>query len=347
VSWVNKRLSEIRVAPVRAWAVPRLEQARQWLTAPREPLTWAALRAKLTLTTLPLPRTNGGRLAMLVGVGVLLLLALLWYASGQPDDKGVVTYPHASLINPILGGLGALFLIYAAIRQARTAGAQAEIARKQAQIAADRHAAQTNADLQRRTTETFSKAVEQLGSEKMEVRVGGIYILERLAGETVASPAEEGSGPDLYWTAMETLTAFVRERARWKKPEPSAPEVVVPTPATDIAAVLEVLRRRPAAGRERETLRDWHLDLRMTDLRGADLSLAHLAGADLSLAHLEGANLIGAHLEGAYLGFAYLAGADLIGAHLEGANLLGAIGDAKTRLPTGVARPIGWPPYAP
>jgi hypothetical protein len=348
MSWLSERLSEIRarLASVRAWAAPCLEQARQWLAAPREPLTWAALRAKLTLATLPLPKTNGGRLAVLVGVGVLLLLALLWYASGQPDDKGVVTYPHASLINPILGGLGALFLIYAAIRQA--------------QIAADRHAAQTNTDLQQRTTETFSKAVEQLGNERVEVRVGGIYTLERLAGEALASPAGEGNGPDLYWTVMETLTAFVRERARWNEPEPSEPDMAAqsdlgqsgsqsdqarqqpPTPATDIAAVLQVLCRRPDAGREREKLRDWRLDLTKTDLRGARLYEAHL----------EGANFFQAHLEGAILGEAHLEGADLDRAHLEGAVLESvifgrAIGDAKTQLPRGVARPDSWPPYAP
>lgn len=95
-----------------------------------------------------------------------VLVFWFWYASGEKDDKGVVTYPHASLINPILAGLGGLFLIYAAIRQA--------------QVAADRHAAQTSADLQRRITETFSKAIEQLGKDKLEVRLGGIYALGRL-----------------------------------------------------------------------------------------------------------------------------------------------------------------------
>ena len=57
------------------------------------------------------------------------------------------------------------------------------------QIASDRHEAQTGADVQRRITETFSKAVEQLGSEKMEVRVGGIYTLERLARSKAPSSA--------------------------------------------------------------------------------------------------------------------------------------------------------------
>ena len=106
----RETLSEIRarLTPARAWLALRIELSRQWLSTQGEPLTWVALRAKLAMTTLPLPKTNGGRLAVLVGVGVLLMLALLWYASSQPDDKGAVTYPHASLINPILGGLGAL-----------------------------------------------------------------------------------------------------------------------------------------------------------------------------------------------------------------------------------------------
>jgi hypothetical protein len=43
-----------------------------------------------------------------------------------------------------------------------------------------------------------------LGSDKLEVRLGGIYSLERISKES----------PDDYWTVMENLTAFVRERSR-------------------------------------------------------------------------------------------------------------------------------------
>ena len=64
--------------PVRAWLAPRIAQGRQWLSAPRPPLTWAALVTKLT--TLKLPSTYFRRLAVL-GVIVLLLLPLwFWYA---------------------------------------------------------------------------------------------------------------------------------------------------------------------------------------------------------------------------------------------------------------------------
>lgn len=66
------------------------------------------------------------------------------------------------------------------------------------------HGEQTRADQQRRITESFSKAAEQLGSDKLEVRLGGVYSLERISKESL----------DDYWTVMENLTAFVRERSR-------------------------------------------------------------------------------------------------------------------------------------
>ena len=81
-----------------------------------------------------------------------------------------------------------------------------------AAVALARHFAQTNADRQRRVTENFSKAVEQLGSDKLEVRLGGIYSLERISKES----------QDDYWTIIENLTAFVRERSRRNEAERTA-----------------------------------------------------------------------------------------------------------------------------
>src|SRR3984885_12962700 len=79
-------------------------------------------------------------------------------------------------------------------------GVTAAVAAVAAWIALMRHFAQTDADRERRVTESFSKAVEQLANDKIEVRLGGIYTLERISRES----------PDDYWTIMETLTAFVR-----------------------------------------------------------------------------------------------------------------------------------------
>jgi uncharacterized protein YjbI with pentapeptide repeats len=210
-----------------------------------------------------------------------------------------------------------------------------------------RHFAQTDADRQRRIVETFSKAVEQLGSDKLEVRVGAIFALERLSKES----------PDDYWTVMEVLTASVRERMRYTtimarlserayflwlsagRPEGRSEEFwgeavrlerLEETP-TDVAAVLTVIKRRSSENRQREVDRGWRIDLSGTYLRkanltefvlkAADLNGAHLEGAQLIEAHLEGANLSDAHLELANLREAHLEGAQLIEAHLEGASL--------------------------
>ena len=250
---------------------------------------------------------------MLVGIIALLLLVLPWYAKGHKDKNGVVTYPNAAIVNPIVAGLGAAGAIYAALRQAQTA--------------TRRHEAQTEADRQRRITESFTKAIEHLGSDNLQVRLGGIYTLERISRESELD----------YWPVMETLTGFVRERARWKDEMSALPRIDVHHgygPPTDVAAVLTVINRRDPRSREREQAREWRLDFALSDLRraflvkapleGANLREAHLERADLSGANLEGANLREAHLEGANLLWANLEGADLSGVHLKGADLSGA-----------------------
>ncbi|MCS0635412.1 pentapeptide repeat-containing protein [Streptomyces sp. LP05-1] len=96
---------------------------------------------------------------------------------------------------------------------------------------------------------------------------------------------------------------------------------------------------------------------RKKNRRGADLMGARLKGADLHGAGLRGAYLIAADLRGADLRRADLLGADLRDARLGGADLTGALfvtqpqlnaarGDARTRLPEGLARPAHWTPAA-
>ena len=112
------------------------------------------------------------------------------------------------LLTLIGGAIGIYFLAIrtrAADRTARAALDQAKTAADQAKTAADRHEAQTKADQERRITESFAKAVEQLGSDKLETRLGAIYTLERISQESERE----------YWPIMETLTAYVREHAPW------------------------------------------------------------------------------------------------------------------------------------
>jgi len=271
----------------------------------------------------------------IVPVAIVVVLApLVW--EGYSANRENIT--------PIATFIGAAVLAYAALKQAATASR--------------RHFAQTEADRQRRIVESFTKAVEQLGSDKLEVRVGAIFALERLSKES----------PDDYWTVMEVLAAFVRDHMRYTtiiarlserayflwlqagRPEGRSEELwaeavrlerLEETP-TDIAAIFTVIKRRSAEDQEREQDRWFDLSrtyLRKTDLTDVNLKKAnffeaHLEGAALNGAHLEGANLnsaslVGAllldtHLEGAYLWDAHLEGAILPGAHLEGADLQGA-----------------------
>jgi uncharacterized protein YjbI with pentapeptide repeats len=175
----------------------------------------------------------------------------------------------------------------------------------------------------RQITEHYTRAVEQLGSDKLELRLGAIYALERIARNSERD----------HWPIMEILTAYVREHAPWPpkaiplladdlsptEKSPEGKDQPEPKPAPNIQAILTVLGRRTRYFGKGE---DQRLDLRRTTLRGAYLREAHLEGAALWQAHLEGAYLREAHLERAYLGEAHLEGADLVKAHLEGADLL-------------------------
>ena len=173
---------------------------------------------------------------------------------------------------------------------------------------------QSQLSRQGQITERFTRAIDQLDYTKaVEVRLGGIYALERIARD---SPQTD------HWPIMEVLTAYVREHAQWSEaklgPEESPDEA---KPAVDIQAVLTVLSRRSQWYQNGELQ---CLDLRQTDLRRANLPSAHLEGASFGGAHLERANLGEAHLEAAALGGAHLERAYLFAAHLEGANLGGA-----------------------
>lgn len=153
-------------------------------------------------------------------------------------------------IAPIAAGAVGLLLL--AIRT-RAVNRSANAAQEQARTAADRHEQQTIADRDRRITESFAKAVEQLGDDRLEARLGGIYTLERIARESKRD----------YLPIMETLTAYVRERAPWSTAADEATsESTLKTedkigasrvrPATDIQAVLTVLGRRDETSRQRD-----------------------------------------------------------------------------------------------
>jgi hypothetical protein len=177
-------------------------------------------------------------------------------------------------------------------------------------------------------TDRYTKAVDQLGHAELDVRLGGIYALGRIARD---SPSDRA-------TIGEVLTAFIRGHAPWPPRLPGQYVATAPldqvqalqVSAADVQASLTVLGSDAFEHRRGRSV----LDLRAVDLRRALLGSAHLEGAFLAGAHLEGASLRHAHLEIAFLRGAHLKNtilqdahlefADLHGAHLEGASLEGA-----------------------
>jgi uncharacterized protein YjbI with pentapeptide repeats len=157
----------------------------------------------------------------------------------------------------------------------------------------------------------IAKGFEQLGSDKIEVRLGGIYALEGIMNTPNRSIS---SSPDYRQPVLEALCAFVREH--------TIGMIVAERPTTDVQAVLTVIGRRPKELRP--------VDLSGAVVPGAALQNANLAGVALLGANLHRADLIGANLHRAFLDFATLNqaimfNANLSTAMLSSANLSGAI----------------------
>ena len=240
-----------------------------------------------------------GVLLLLGGLGVLVLVGLALWHVPQWQAEYIKEYPYqlAKLTDEyrrtLAQGIGGFFLfvgLYLGWLRVKAAQDNVRVA-EEGQI-----------------TERFTRAIDQLGQEgddKMAIRLGGIYALERIAKDS-----ETDHGP-----IMEVLTAYVREKApRREEDIPTATE----KPPTDLQAILTVLGRRETTGKNRGTDR---LDLNYTRLTRANLGEADLGEANLSGADLRGANLSGANLRGANLGEANLSGADLSEANLCKASL--------------------------
>jgi hypothetical protein len=215
---------------------------------------------------------------------------------------------------------------------------------------------QLNVTQQSQITERFTRATEQLGSDKLEIRIGGIAAFERLARDS-----DKDFGP--VFVILET---FIRENAPREKSDEEYPRTTLyssrigePMPA-DIDAALGALMSLSRDPGNRRSL-DLHgtnleggvfgiggklspaflfntnlqyaslgsvkfpkADFTDSNLRGAALIDANLSGASFENAQLNDAILEDANLNGAYLRDAQLYEADLLRVDLSEADFQGA-----------------------
>jgi len=135
---------------------------------------------------------------------VLLLLALQYIPHYQvaqfgitdPKDLTDAENSYRATLAQIFGGVAIAIGIYYTWR--RITIAEEDLKATQENLIVSQES---------QITERFTRAVDQLGNPAMEIRLGGIYALERIANE---------SDKD-YWPIMEILTAYVRKNATFNK----------------------------------------------------------------------------------------------------------------------------------
>ncbi len=220
--------------------------------------------------------------------GLVLGLILDWYIDPQTSTQKKDLVQALGLITAGVAGAVGIFFTWRGQRLAREAQEnnqrntqeQLRLARQsqtdnQKNTQAQLEQASKELDITRRgqITERFTQAIDQLGSESLEIRLGAIYSLERTARED----------RDYHWPIMEVFSTYVRTHAP-RMPEKEDESAGSPKP--DIQALLTVIGRRSVYHKEVEY---GPIDLHATDLSGANLLEADLSGANLSGANLSNA----------------------------------------------------------
>jgi hypothetical protein len=112
---------------------------------------------------------------------------------------------------------------------------------------------------QGRIADLYGKAVEQLGADTLDVRIGGVYALERVARYSARDDP----------TVIEVLTAFIRVHSHEQLPAPGGggtPSAQITRP--DVQAAITVIGRR-----------DPDRDIQPCDLTDVNLPGVNLTGA--------------------------------------------------------------------
>ncbi len=248
-------------------------------------------------------------IAGFVGAALLFLFARLyleisainWNNIGEDDGK--IRNLAIAFVGTI-SGIGALFVVYLAILRSEENTRQNKIANDQNKIA-DKQAKTAEQGL---ITDRINKAVENLGKSEngipvIEVRIGALYALERIAKDS-----ERDHVP-----IMELFCAYIRTNSS----NNNAKTITEPL-REDIEIILDIIERRDKwkQGKSR-------LQIEKAQKMKLNFYNCYLQGAELYNADLSGANFYKANLQNAWLNGADLSNARLINVNINNATLTG------------------------
>jgi uncharacterized protein YjbI with pentapeptide repeats len=193
--------------------------------------------------------------------------------------------------------------------------------------------------------DTLAKATELLGSKELSSRLGGVYVLRRIA---LTSPQDREA-------VLEVLTGYVRDAYNSTTmviEENTAVDVTCPP---DLKAILAVLGQIHATSGKHK----FDLDLSQAVLYGVNLNGSNLSGTHFQGTHFYSVDFIDADLRSADLSNCQFSRCNLQRAKLRRANLSGAVfkdtkgfaqeqlnealGDRSTLLPSELCYPKTWP----
>lgn len=305
---------------------------------------------------------------LLAYVGYMIMLGLVAFTNlGHQIVSGVTSASPKSegsgsltvFFTVLLALVGGPLLIWRVI----TSHVQAQAARHQAQTAREGH-----------YTDLFTKAVEQLGATRevkrtievadgestkrelvtetepnLEVRLGAIYALERIAHDSERD----------HWPIMEVLCAYIKNPQNSGEPRLTSDFKAalnwvegIPKLRGDVQAALTVIGRRAPERIAYEAARNLKIDLSFANLQRADLSGGQFAnalfvGAYLELAVFHRSNLDAAIFASANLTNSSWSAATVYRTRFGGSTGLStkslalAFGDGSTTLPKTMQTP--WP----
>ena len=163
------------------------------------------------------------KLQIWIGLVILFtVISLLWYPHWQVSqfqinnatEQATLENQYRATLAQMFGGVAVAIGIYSAWKNIKLAQdtlesnqnkAQVELKLAQETLEYNQKNTQKSLEVAQegQITERFTRAIEQLGSEKIEIRLGGIYALERISSESEKD----------YWPIMKILAAYVRMNA--------------------------------------------------------------------------------------------------------------------------------------